>query len=165
MGAFELTPAIIIGGAVGGLTAGLVPFFVAQHKGQQALAWGALLCAVAVGLFGGAMFAAPVCVVFTVVALSKPGRATNTGARLSYWKIDVPTTILLWLLFMGTLGYFLPTESITARFIVPIVFFALVIGGWVTALVLRFANRAIDNGYYKLEVQWAVSRRGWFPFL
>lgn len=133
-----------VGGALSGLMAGLIPFFVAQHRSRPGLAWSALLVGIALGAIGGALLAVPGCVVFTLLALRYAEQLPAPQVPLNYWKIAIPASGLLWLAGLGAVALTLPPSLISARITVPIGFIAMVIGGWIASLVLRFANRTID---------------------
>ena len=87
------------GAVIAGVTAGLIPFFVARSRQNMALAWGSLVGCIILGILGGALLAAPACIVLTTVALMKP--AENERTPLEYWPIAIPAGLLILLTALG----------------------------------------------------------------
>ena len=62
------TSAGILGGALAGLVVGLMPYFIAKHKGHPRLGRIALRSCIISGLVLGILLALPVAIVFSIVA-------------------------------------------------------------------------------------------------
>jgi hypothetical protein len=124
---------------IAGTTAGLIPFFVARSRHNNALAWGALVGCIVLGVLGGAIIAAPACVVLTAVALMKS--AANEKTSLKYWSIAVPAGALIWLTALGLVAASLPANFITGKITIPITLIAFFLGGYVASGVTWLANR------------------------
>jgi len=129
-----------IAGAIAGITAGLIPFFIAQSRHNMGLAWGALVGCVVLGAFGGILLAAPACLILAVAALMKPA-APDGHTPLHYWSIAIPAGLLLCLTALGLVTVSLPANYITGKITVPIVFISLFLGGYVASGVTWLANR------------------------
>lgn len=130
-----------IGVVLAGTAAGLIPFFVAQSRGNARLAWGSLVACLPVGVLGGALFAAPLSVVLTIVALNRSG-PLDPPKPVNYWAIAVPAALLIWLAALGMVAASLPPKYISGKITVPLTLIAMVFGGYIASAVTWFANRA-----------------------
>ncbi len=129
-----------IAGAIAGITAGLIPYFVARSRTNMTLAWGALAGCIVLGALGGALLAAPACLILTVVALMKPA-AADGQTPLNYWSIAIPAGLLICLTALGFVAISLPANFITGKITVPIVFISLFLGGYLASGLIWLANR------------------------
>lgn len=129
-----------IAGAIAGIVAGLIPFFVARSRQNMGLAWGALVGCIVLGALGGALLAAPACLILTAVALKKPA-AADVQIALNYWSIAIPAGLLLCLTALGLVAASLPANYITGKITVPIVFISIFLGGYAASGVTWLANR------------------------
>jgi len=143
----SMTPTMagLIAGFVAGLVAGLVPYFVADFRGRRTAAVATLAITAVGGMIGGLIVAAPLSIALTVFALSGRSGERDASKRLSPWKVGVPATLALWISGMGVLALLLPLDRIPMAAIVSISFAAPVVGGWLTSLVLHFANRSANQ--------------------
>lgn len=129
-----------IAGAIAGITAGLIPFFIARSRQKMGLAWGGFVGCFALGALGGALLAAPACLIFSVVALMKPA-APDGQTPLNYWSIAIPAGLLMCFTALGLVAASLPANFITGKITVPIVVISLFLGGYVASGVTWLANR------------------------
>ncbi len=76
----ELFLARLFGAFLIGALLGLIPFFVARSRGQQGLGVAGLLASIGGGLILGFLLAAPVALVFTIIALVRKPASGGPGA-------------------------------------------------------------------------------------
>lgn len=129
-----------IAGTVAGLCAGLIPFFIARSRNHMGLAWGGIAGCVVLGALGGALLAAPACLILAIIGLVKPA-ARDAQTPVNYWSIAVPAGLLIALTAMGLVAASLPANYISNKITVPIVVIALFLGGYLASGVIWLANR------------------------
>lgn len=133
-----------ISALMAGAIAGLIPFFVARARGNSRLACGAVAACLVAGVLGGALIAAPLSIVLTVVAARQSG-PTDPPDPVSYWAVAIPAALLLWFVGMGLVASSLDPKYISAQITIPLTLVAMVFGGYLASAITWLANRTVRD--------------------